>query len=78
MLPCIRAPTLVLSGADDRATPPALSRRLADGIPNARLEMVAACGHISPLEQPERVTEALIAFAQSGATLPEKDHALRA
>ena len=36
----ITAPTLVISGAEDPATPPEHGRVLADGIPGARFEVV--------------------------------------
>lgn len=54
-LSAIRCPALVLCGADDALTPPALHRELAAGIAGARLEIIEECGHLSPLEQPEKV-----------------------
>jgi pimeloyl-ACP methyl ester carboxylesterase len=62
-LAAISCPTLVLVGDTDRLTPPALSEELAAGIPGARLVVVAGAGHLSTLDQPERVTEALVAWA---------------
>ena len=47
----IRVPTLVLCGAEDRTTPPALSRTLARLIPGAQNEEIAGAGHISNLER---------------------------
>jgi pimeloyl-ACP methyl ester carboxylesterase len=61
-LSAIKCPTLVLVGDDDQATPPELSREIAAGIPGARLVVIADSGHLSTLEQPERVTEALVAW----------------
>jgi pimeloyl-ACP methyl ester carboxylesterase len=61
-LRAIKCATLVLVGNDDEATPPELSREIAAGIPGSRLVMIADCGHLSTLEQPERVTEALVAW----------------
>ena len=58
-LPAIRCPTLVVSGALDTIAPPELQQELADGIPHARLEQIDGCGHMSPLEAPERVAELL-------------------
>lgn len=63
-LPSIRTPALVLCGEDDRTTPPALSRDIAERIPGARLSVLGGCGHMTALEQPERVSEALAAFRQ--------------
>jgi len=58
----VRAPTLVLCGCDDRATPPARSREVADGIPGAELVLIDDAGHLSAIEQPERVNAALVPF----------------
>ncbi|OQO89553.1 3-oxoadipate enol-lactonase [Saccharomonospora piscinae] len=54
-LPAITAPTLIVAGADDPATPPAEhGRPLADAIPAARFEVVADAAHLGTVEQPER------------------------
>jgi pimeloyl-ACP methyl ester carboxylesterase len=58
----ISVPTLVVVGSEDPATPPDEARRLADAVPGARLETLAGAGHMSVIEQPERVTEMLSAF----------------
>jgi pimeloyl-ACP methyl ester carboxylesterase len=60
-LPSIRCPTLVLVGDADGLTPPELSEEMAAGIRGARLVVVPECGHLSTLERPEAVTQALIA-----------------
>ena len=56
-LPDIGCPTLVLCGHEDEATPPELHREMAADIPNARLVIVPDCGHLSTMEQPERVNK---------------------
>ncbi|MGV0835853.1 alpha/beta fold hydrolase [Mycolicibacterium thermoresistibile] len=61
-LDAVDVPTLVIGGADDAATPPELSRTLAAGIRGSRLEIIDNCGHSSPLEQPEVVTDLLWDF----------------
>lgn len=58
----IQAPTLVICGEDDIATPPEKSRFLAEAIPGARLVMVPQAGHTTPLERPEAVTAAIRDF----------------
>jgi 3-oxoadipate enol-lactonase len=58
----ITLPTLVVVGADDRATPPAHAERIAALIPGARLRVVADCGHSSTLEQPAVVSTLLAEF----------------
>jgi pimeloyl-ACP methyl ester carboxylesterase len=55
----ITCPTLVLCGDADRLTPPERAREIADGIAGSRLELIAACGHLSTMEQPDAVTAAL-------------------
>ena len=62
LLPSIRCPTLVLVGREDALTPPDLSREIADGIPGSRLEIVPDCGHLSTLERPQAVNDALRAW----------------
>jgi pimeloyl-ACP methyl ester carboxylesterase len=62
LLPSIRCPTLVLVGAEDELTPPFLAEEIAHGIPGARLVVVPDCGHLSTLERPEAVNEALAAW----------------
>jgi pimeloyl-ACP methyl ester carboxylesterase len=49
-------------GDDDQATPPELSREIAARIPGSRLVVIADSGHLSTIEQPGRVTEALVAW----------------
>jgi pimeloyl-ACP methyl ester carboxylesterase len=61
-LASIRCPTLVLVGADDSLTPPERAAEMAAAIPGARRVVVPSCGHLSTLEQPQAVTEALVAF----------------
>ena len=48
----IQEPTLVLCGSEDMVTPPALSRELANLIPQASLKLIEGAGHISNLERP--------------------------
>ena len=59
-LPAIKCPTLVLVGDGDQLTPPALSEEMAGLIPGSRLVMVPDCGHLSTLERPDAVTQALV------------------
>ncbi|MEU7202730.1 3-oxoadipate enol-lactonase [Streptomyces sp. NPDC045470] len=56
----IGAPTLVVAGRDDPATPPAHARELADGIPAASLTEVAGAAHLANAEQPVPVLAALL------------------
>ena len=61
----IEVPTLVIVGADDKPTKPAKARRIADRVPNARLEIVPDSGHSSTVEQPAVITLLLSGFLAS-------------
>jgi pimeloyl-ACP methyl ester carboxylesterase len=61
-LAAILCPTLVLVGDSDQLTPPDAAEEMAAHIKSARLVTVADCGHLSPLERPEAVTDALVAW----------------
>lgn len=52
----IAAPTLVISGAEDPATPPEHGQILADGIPGARFEVVPDAAHLASYQRPDVVT----------------------
>ena len=58
----ITVPSLVVVGEDDVATPPMRARRIVQNIPGAELVVVPEAGHVSTLEQPELVSEALETF----------------
>jgi len=58
----IRVPTLVLCGDQDRVTPPALSRELAQMIPGARSEIIEGAGHLTNLERPDAFNTLVGAF----------------
>ena len=55
----IRCPTLVLGGRQDEVCTVAMHEEIAAAIPGAELLTLDRCGHLSTLEQPERVNEAL-------------------
>ena len=55
-------PTLVLVGEEDALTPPDAARRLAAGIPKARLVLVPGAGHVPPVERPSETNAALLDF----------------
>jgi pimeloyl-ACP methyl ester carboxylesterase len=56
LLASIACPTLVIVGAQDALIPPENGAEIAVGIPGARLETLADCGHMTPAEKPETVT----------------------
>jgi 3-oxoadipate enol-lactonase len=59
----IRNRTLVLCGALDQTTPPALARELAAKIPGATYREIPESGHCPMLEQPDRLVALLREFA---------------
>lgn len=58
----VTVPVLVLVGELDEATPPPMSRELAAGLPNARLEVLEGCAHVPQLQEPEQFMKAIAAF----------------
>ena len=58
----IRAPTLVIAGADDPGTPPAMSEVIASTIPGARLDIIPSASHLSCIEQPETFNRLVASF----------------
>jgi pimeloyl-ACP methyl ester carboxylesterase len=58
----IEAPTLVMVGAEDQATPPFRSEFIHQHIRGSTLVTIPEAGHLSALEQPAFVTEHILAF----------------
>jgi 3-oxoadipate enol-lactonase len=58
----MRAPTLVVVGDEDVEHMQEIARRLAAGIPDARLVTIADAAHFPSLEQPDAFDEALRGF----------------
>jgi pimeloyl-ACP methyl ester carboxylesterase len=61
----VRAPTLVITGDDDRIVPTEQSLRLAQELPSAELVVVANCGHMPQEECPQPFLEAVKEFIQA-------------
>jgi len=57
-----RTPTLLLTGADDVATPPDRARKAHDALPNSRFILLPNAGHSSAIERPDAVTDHLRTF----------------
>lgn len=60
VLETVGCPTLILAGGDDVICPVALHQDIANKILHAEFRILADCGHISTLEQPQLVNEALL------------------
>jgi len=61
-LPQLRLPTLVIAGASDAGTPPAMAQAIAQAVPDAQLVVLQGAAHLSVLEQPAAFEAALRGF----------------
>lgn len=68
----VRAPTLLVCGAEDAITPPDCLERAEELMPCARLLIVPRAGHMTPLEAPDVFNRALLEFLRHppGVGLP--------
>jgi 3-oxoadipate enol-lactonase len=62
----IAAPSLVVVGREDPATPVAEAEWLHARIPGSELVVLEDAGHLCNLEQPERFTDAVVGFLSEG------------
>jgi pimeloyl-ACP methyl ester carboxylesterase len=58
----VRAPTLILWGAEDAWIPVEHARRFAEAIPGSRTAVIPACGHVPQEERPDEVARLLLEF----------------
>lgn len=58
-LPTIDCPCIVICGDEDTLCPVSYHELMADLIPAAELQIVTNCGHLSSMEQPEIISQAL-------------------
>lgn len=65
LLPEITVPTLVICGEKDAVAPLHFSREIAEGIPAARLEIIAGAGHVTNADAPQQFNALLRDFLQS-------------
>jgi len=56
----IRAPTLVVAGAEDPAATVDQAEEIRDSIPGARLVVIEGAAHLANIEQPEGVTREIL------------------
>lgn len=62
----VRAPTLVIAGADDPSTPPEHGAQIAAGVPGARLVVLPAVAHMPIVQQPDAVTDLVLGHLAAG------------
>jgi 3-oxoadipate enol-lactonase len=64
VLGAVTAPTLVVSGALDPASPPDRGREIAAAISGARFEVVPDAAHLACLERPAAVSDLMLRFLE--------------
>jgi len=69
----ITAPTLVVAGREDPATPVSHARELADAVPGAALTEVAHAAHLANVERPAPVLAALLGHFTAEQAPPADD-----
>ena len=55
---------LVLSAEDDLLTPPKYAQYFCKGIPGSKSVHISRVGHMSPIEQPDDVNQAIREFLE--------------
>jgi pimeloyl-ACP methyl ester carboxylesterase len=61
----LRMPALVVAAAEDPVMPMESAHRLSKGLPHAKLEVVPHAAHLAPMERPEAVNAALLAWLKT-------------
>jgi pimeloyl-ACP methyl ester carboxylesterase len=61
-LPAVKCPALVITGGDDKMTPPKAGNAVAQMLPNAHIKNLPGCGHSMLTEQPNQTLDALADF----------------
>ncbi|HXX19749.1 MAG TPA: alpha/beta hydrolase [Candidatus Acidoferrum sp.] len=64
VLSTIRCPTLVLCGREDSWSTLLTHKEMAARIPQSKLVVIENCGHMAPMERPEKVTSALVSWLE--------------
>jgi len=67
LLPRIAAPTRIMVGAEDAATPPAMAQAIAEQIPGAGMEILQGAKHLLPIERPEAAARTIAALLEPHA-----------
>lgn len=73
-LPGINCPVLVLSGREDRVCPLIIQEAMTRLFPQVQQVIIENCGHLSTLEQPRPVTEALKDWLRVPTGIPGKEY----
>ena len=68
----IKAPVLLICGAEDLLTPPWKCLQTAQGISHSRFELVPSIGHAFPVEDPKKYVEYALSFIDKTIMKTEK------
>jgi pimeloyl-ACP methyl ester carboxylesterase len=72
----LTVPTLVVTGDMDRMTPPLLAQELVEALPQlADFVLLEQTGHMTPLERPDQLVEALVRLAAGVGLVGSADRA---
>ncbi len=66
-LGALRVPVGFVAGAQDAAAPPAEMKAMSEQVAGARLTVIDPCGHLSSLDRPEQLLEAIAELGQRTA-----------
>jgi pimeloyl-ACP methyl ester carboxylesterase len=58
----INLPTLVVCGSEDKLSTPAVMKSMAEKIPNSNFVLIKDAGHMTPIENPEKLNSAIKDF----------------
>jgi 3-oxoadipate enol-lactonase len=61
-LASIKAPTRIIVGSEDYATPPHMAKTMHEGIGGSVMDVVEGARHLSPMEIPDRIADELRAL----------------
>jgi pimeloyl-ACP methyl ester carboxylesterase len=65
LLPAIKLPTLLIVGAEDAISTPQEMRTIAEAMPHAKFVEIPAAGHMTTMESPTAVNEAVLQFLKT-------------
>lgn len=65
LLPQVSVPTLLIWGQSDARSPLTVARQFEEAIPDTQLVVIEGAGHLSNLERPERVNDAVRQFCRA-------------
>ena len=61
----VSVPTLIIVGDTDAITPPSVAQSMHDRIPASQLAIIRGAGHMTPMEQPAQVNQAIRQFMET-------------